>query len=303
MPRSWNAQVMKAISRTAEGLALIAVVSGCMTGQTNFASVPGLHAPWENELGMKFVPVPGTSVLFSSWETRVRDFAAFVEATGHIAVGNVYSLDAADGQWKVHPSNYWQAPGFEQTPNHPVVNVSWSDATEFCRWLTRRDRATGAISAHQEYRLPSDVEWSAAAGPTTYPWGEQWPPTSGNYFGTEQQNPKRPIIDNYDDGATHTAEVGRYAANAYGLHDLGGNAWEWVNDFYRKEMNSDELRKELIFLDLDEGGAKLRVLRGGGWVDAQPSRLANAFHSFGRPTNRYCVGFRVVLAETEGPPQ
>jgi formylglycine-generating enzyme required for sulfatase activity/sugar lactone lactonase YvrE len=267
------------------------------------ADTPVTGERWENSLGMKFTTIPGTDVRFSIWETRVRDFAAFTDATGHVSTGDVYSLDPVDHQWKVHPKNTWRSPGFEQTPDFPIVNVSWNDANAFCQWLTNHDRAAGRIDLRQLYRLPSDAEWSAAAGPSMYPWGDQYPPPprAGHYFGTEQENPKRPIIDGYNDGARFTTEVGRYLPNVYGLYDMAGNVWEWCSDFYRKALNTEELRRELPFLNMDEGGAKLRVLRGGGWVEALPNRLATSFRSFGQPTNRYCVGFRVVLARVAEP--
>src|SRR5262245_53660861 len=108
--------------------------------------------PWENSLGMKFVPVPGANVLFCIWETRVRDFEAFVKATGH---------HAGEG-WRDPAAVQSYAAGFSQTPLHPVVNVSWNDAVAFCRWLTEKER--GKLSAGQEFRLPTDAEWSQAVG-------------------------------------------------------------------------------------------------------------------------------------------
>src|SRR2546430_1857817 len=129
--------------------------------------------PYENSLGMKFVPVPGTGVLFSIWETRVKDYKVFVEAK----------------------NREWPKPSFQKTEEHPAVNVSWEDATAFCEWLTEQERTAGRISAKQSYRLPSDEEWSAAVGlekeggstpkerdmkvQGVYPWGTKWPPPNG----------------------------------------------------------------------------------------------------------------------------
>ncbi len=103
---------------------------------------------------MKFVPV-GTNVLFSIWETRMQDFEAFVNATGHNAGKGWRDSEAAAKDY---------AAGFSQTPLHPVVNVSWNDAVAFCRWLTEKERAAGKLSAGQEFRLPTDAEWSLAVG-------------------------------------------------------------------------------------------------------------------------------------------
>src|SRR6187200_3191547 len=87
------------------------------------AAQPEPGEPWENSLGMKFVPVPGTSVLFSIWETRVQDFEAFVKATGH---------NAGEG-WRepriaARGSNVDPEAVFSQTPLHPVTLVNWNDA-------------------------------------------------------------------------------------------------------------------------------------------------------------------------------
>ena len=128
-----------------------------------------------NSLAMKFVPVPGTDVLFGVWETRVKIYQAFCDATGRS----------------------WEKPRFQQTADHPAANVSWEDAKAFCEWLSEKEG--------KRYRLPTDHEWSCAVGigdrenaratpkskdmkiPDVFPWGKQWRPPNdaGNYFGEE----------------------------------------------------------------------------------------------------------------------
>lgn len=167
--------------------------------------------PWENSLGMRFVPAPHTGVLFSIWETRVRDYEQFEKAT----------------------ARKWREPNFEQGPTHPAVNVSWQDAVAFCDWLTKRERTEGRLNQEQGYRLPTDYEWSIAVGldpnqgeergqgmrflPGVWPWGTDWrpPPGSGNYG-----------LPGYDDGYERTAPVGSFRANQFGLYDLSGNVDE-----------------------------------------------------------------------------
>jgi formylglycine-generating enzyme required for sulfatase activity len=102
------------------------------------------EAPWVNSLGMKFVPVPGTQVLFCTTETTVAQYQA-----------------AGLG---------YQAPAFNQDGNHPAVNVSWNDAKAWCAAMSKRDGV--------RYRLPTEVEWTAAVGSSAYPWGYIWPPAN-----------------------------------------------------------------------------------------------------------------------------
>jgi Sulfatase-modifying factor enzyme 1/TIR domain len=117
--------------------------------------------PWVNSLGMKFVPVAGTQVLFSVWDTRVQDFEAFVADTNYDATGGMWSL-GKDG-WKQRGAT-WREPGFSQEPTHPVVGVSWNDAKRFCEWLTRREQVSGMLPRGWVYRLPTDAEWSGGVG-------------------------------------------------------------------------------------------------------------------------------------------
>ncbi len=216
---------------------------------------------WTNSLGMRFRTVPGTRVLFSIWETRVQDYQAFVED-------------------RKHP---WSPPGFAHGPQHPVANVNWEDSTAFCRWLTDREREAGNLSAKQKYRLPTDQEWSIAAGvrPETgktpearmkqhrvWPWGSYWPPVAGDgNYGEKLKIDPFPA----------TAPVGSSRPNPAGLFDLGGNVWEWTEDWY------------------NEAGVT-KALRGGSFSDSQPSYLLTTYRLNGTMnlTNED-FGFRLVL--------
>ena len=251
--------------------------------------------PWENSLGMKFVPVPGAPVLFCIWHTRVQDFEAFVNASGYNATKDMYSL-RTDG-WKQR-GDTWRAPGFPQSPTHPVCGVSWEDAKAFCDWLTKKEQAEGRLGRLQFYRLPTDAEWSFAVGLTNedgktpkekdsqlkgvYPWGTDWPPPegTGNYAGEESKRGAPPgwtVIPGYNDGFARTAPVGSFAANRLGLFDITGNLWEWCEDLY-------------------EPTSLWRVMRGASWNDGDPGDLLSSYRYYDHPSYRYDrYGFRCVL--------
>ena len=160
-----------------------------------------------NTLGMKFAPIPrivdktdddflmcgvpegdhhaDPRVLFSIWETRSRDYAFFVRKTGYDAGDdwkNAMSRKGPVGRGEEESADY---------SHHPVVNVSWNDANEFCLWLTERERALGRLGAHDVYRLPTSNEWcwswsmengeSEYKRATTDPVGSQPPNDLGVY--------------------------------------------------------------------------------------------------------------------------
>lgn len=243
------------------------------------SSVPQATA-FTNSPGMKFVPVPGTHIRMCIHETRRADYAAY--ASTHAE---------ADKSWMDTRLNSHSA---RASDDHPVVNVSWDDAKAFCAWLSQKE---GRL-----YRLPTDREWSVAAGigeqepaagatpeslsgkvKGVYPWGTTWPPTkgAGNYADadckTQLLNEK--IIEGYADGFAITSPVMSFPPNTLGIHDLGGNVWEWCEDFYN-EAHKDH------------------VLRGASWGSSAPTPLLSSFRGNQPSTRRWrCDGFRCVMEE------
>ena len=271
------------------------------TAKKVISNLPSLEAgkPWTNTLQMKFVPIG--DIHFAVWQTRVRDFEAFVQATGYDAVGGMSSVVTRNG-FKLNALS-WKDPGFAQTPEHPVVGVSWEDAGQFCKWLTHKEQSEGILSAFQRYRLPTDVEWSRAIGlpretgatpaersggiKNVYPWGNRFPPPNdfGNYAGTESTAGAPggwSIIAGYHDAFARTGPVTAFRANRDGLCSLGGNVWEWCEDKYQNGLN-------------------WRTLRGGSWAT---SRNEETLSSYRRGYDPYFrsddVGFRCVIASDGG---
>jgi len=253
---------------------------------------------WTNSLGQVFVLVPGSGVLFCIWDTRVQDFEKFVDDTGYNATEGMYSM-RSDGEKQ--RGDTWKSPGFVQGQAHPVCGVSWDDAQAFCRWLTAKERRKGVLGENQTYRLPTDAEWSIAVGNDRYPWGNQWPPPlgAGNYAGSEAADGNWSsdlgIIPGYQDGFARTSPVGSFTPNRYGLYDMGGNVWQWCEDWYQKEMNSPEVRQQMPAYNNDQGGQQFRVLRGASWGHSDLSMLS-ACRSGCIPSLRIDNrGFRCVL--------
>jgi formylglycine-generating enzyme required for sulfatase activity len=246
---------------------------------------------------MNFLPVPPTKVLFSIWDTRVKDFEVFVNDTQR-DMGNSLHGIGADG-YKERTGRNWRNPGFTQTPNDPVVGVTWNDAVAFCQWLTAKDRKEGRLSPDSSYRLPTDDEWSVAVGlheapggspkdksgkiKDVYPWGTAWPPPkgAGNYAGSEAKTDTWPTswgtLKGYTDDYPRTSPVGSFKANQFGLYDVGGNVWNWCQDWFDDTHMS-------------------RVLRGASFPGSGTGHLNASFRMDQPPDTRYDhMGFRCVL--------
>jgi formylglycine-generating enzyme required for sulfatase activity len=272
---------------------------------------PSAEDSWTNSLGMKFVPAGTEGVLFCVWDVRVADFQAYVEATGYQQTGGIFVMRAVPltggnlvQAWELDPKASWDHPGFEQAPAHPVVGVSWDEAQAFCHWLTEKERKEGTLGPNQSYRLPTDAEWSKAAGEGKFPWGNSWPPSAmaGNYF-DEAFILSLPKPDwahvPVNDGYPVTSPVGSFPANAYGLYDMGGNVWQWCESWYKAPMNSEELRKKLPGLNNDGGGKIYKVLRGASWADCDQDHLLTSYRNNAFPGGRNVnLGFRVVVVDS-----
>jgi formylglycine-generating enzyme required for sulfatase activity len=254
---------------------------------------------WKNSLGAEYVPLG--DMWFAVTETRVRDFQTYFEATNYDATGGMDSLQK-DG-FKDHGQS-WKDPGFKQSPDNPVVGISREDANFFCKWLTEKERAMGALTAFQSYRLPTDREWSEAVGlpnetgatpeersgrvKNVYPWGRYFPPpeNAGNYAGSEAAAgapDKWPVIPNYHDLYPRTSPVPGSKLNERGIADLGGNVWEWCKDAYGK------------------ANPRWGVLRGGSWATSRPEEILSSFRRGIDPSFREDdVGFRCVIATDNG---
>ncbi len=184
------------------------------------------------------------------------EFAAFVRETNYDA--------GAD----------WKNPGFTQTDSDPVVDVSWNDAKAYVAWLSKPTGVT--------YRLLSESEWeySARAGTTTaYFWGASVGKNNANCDGCGSR---------WDD--KQTSPAGSFAPNAFGLYDMSGNAWQWVEDCYRDSYQAAPSDGSPMV----SGECGQRVLRGGSWDDV-PGYLRAANRLRGNPDNRNGItGFRVA---------
>ena len=243
-----------------------------------------------NTLGMKFLPVKGTDVLFCIHETRYSDYAAYVAETPGI-----------DGTWKNQSYDGYALT--ERKEEHPVTQVSWEDAQAFCAWLSKKEGKT--------YRLPTDEEWSIAVGlgrkekhgknitpamlngkeSTEFPWGGDFPPKTkdqaGNYSDASRKA-KAPrgdaqYLEDYDDGFPTTAPVMSFQPNKLGLYDLGGNVWEWCEDWY------DNAKTD-------------RVLRGGSWFNYDRGTLLSSYRRRSAPgSRRNGYGFRCVMVPGSAP--
>jgi len=239
-----------------------------------------------NTLGMKFVPVKGTDVLFCIHEVRYSDYAAYAAETPGI-----------DGSWKDQTCDGYALT--ENKENHPVMKVSWEDAQKFCAWLSKKEGKT--------YRLPTAQEWSYAVGigrdekwkkdttpatvtksQTDFPWGDKWPPPKGSgNFSDDSRKAKAPnataqYLENYDDGFPTTAPVMSFKPNKLGLYDLEGNVREWVEDWW------DNAKAD-------------RVLRGGCWFYLDRALLLSSYRSRRQPGGRDSGnGFRCVLVVSGG---
>ena len=175
--------------------------------------------------------------------------------------------------WQYVPGADWRHPEgpesrIDDRMDHPVVHVSWLDATAYCQWAGTQ--------------LPTEAQWEYAArgrrANATYPWGDDRNP-DGKWLNNIWQG-EFPVTDLGEDGFTRTAPVRSFPANDFGLFDMSGNVWEWCSDYYQPEYYAvspmlNHAGPEFSH-DPQEPGIIKRVQRGGSFMCS----------------DQYCVGYR-----------
>ena len=241
-------------------------------------------------------PVHGVTIpeafAVGEYEVTREEYGAYVADTGRSSGGSCYVR--AGGKWEDRAGLSWRDPGYAQTRRDPVVCVSWEDAREYVEWLSGK---TG-----KEYRLLSEAEWEYAARAGSrrrYSFGDSISPRQANYRGSPRGRDRRPSFGdsisprqaNYRESGhkRKTVEVGSYGANRFGLYDMHGNAWEWVqdcwNDSYRGAPDDGSA--------WESGDCARRVSRGGSWNNF-PWGLRSAYRGGNNADDRFSDdGFRV----------
>lgn len=190
--------------------------------------------------------------------------------------------------WVAMPHAYWAQPEGSHSSilnrsDHPVVHVSWNDARAYCLWSGTR--------------LPSEAEWEMAARgglqQATYPWGDELTPGGEHRCNIWQGN--FPDLNTAEDGFSGTAPVHAFRPNAYGMHDVSGNVWEWCEDTFSPRYHQVTATED----PLHDAPAPNRSLRGGSFLchDSYCNRYRVAARSSNTPDSSASnIGFRVVRA-------
>lgn len=226
-------------------------------------------------------------------------FAAFVRETNYPVQDQctIFWIGPSGNVIADNRSNHsWTTVGFTQDDHHPVVCVSWEDAQAYVQWLAK---ITG-----KPYRLPSEAEWEYAARGGT-PTNQFWDATKLDSCGfanvrdtsfkpsaAKVYNPVK--VFECDDGVVYTSPGGSFKPNQFGLFDMLGNVWEWVQD----RWHDNYLGAPVDGSAWTTSNRDIRVFRGTSWVDALPIQAlvtSRGRKMLGPRAN--ILGFRVALTE------
>lgn len=217
------------------------------------------------------------------YEVTFEQFREFADETGYKT-----EAEKSQGQWTAgciygagavrtwEKDNTWRDTIFQQYDRSPVICVSWNDSIAFTQWMAKKTGKT--------HRLPTEAEWEYAA--RSGGKEEKWAGTNN-----ESELGDFAWYDENSDDKTHL--VGKKRPNGLGLHDMTGNAWEWVQDWFNDAYYKDSPK------DNPTGPEKgtHRSFRGGSW-DGFPMVLRTTYRNFGWPYYRDpLIGFRVVRAK------
>jgi formylglycine-generating enzyme required for sulfatase activity len=257
-------------------------------GRFTMGSPSGEAGRFDAEGPQHSVAIPGVFGV-GKYEVTRGQFARFVSESGHSSAGGCYAWTGS--QWEQDASKGWRNPGYPQTDDDPVVCVSWEDAKAYTQWLTRK--------AGKAYRMLTEAEWEYAAragSQASRPWGDN-PSDACRYANVADASARSGVpgtggwtFHDCNDGRAYTAPVGSYQANAFGLHDMIGNAWEWTEDCWNSKYAGAPSEGNAW----TSGECGLRVLRGGSWFD-YPQGTRSAYRGRSSAGGRYGYnGFRLA---------
>jgi formylglycine-generating enzyme required for sulfatase activity len=220
--------------------------------------------------GLVLQPTAGGELVVKPFSLGIREvtraqFMEFVTATGY----RPKETDGGGTEGCDPGSDDWTNPGFEQTADHPVVCVSWDDASAYLSWLSQWSGV--------RFRLPTSAEWELAAragAATRYWYGEAFDPEMSNGLGATGR----------DQWETSTAPVGQFPPNPFGLRDMLGNVSEWVADCAEPDREAPS-------------GCAARVVRGGNWTSEADGSTSSALSHHAGSTRAAYIGFRIAIGQ------
>jgi len=218
------------------------------------------------------------------YEVTVGEFSEFANATAFHAQG----CAGYDGTWRTRDELKWDDVGYRQTSTHPVVCVSWRDATAYAQWLSEK---TG-----KKYRLPSESEWEYAAragSDAARPWGDDATAACASANVADRSAAAQFPgwkVEPCSDGYVYTAPVGTFKPNAFGLYDMLGNAFEWVQDCWHADYQGAPVDGSAWM----DANCTEHGLRGGSWFTSPAQVSAMARNRFEQDYRSDSVGFRLV---------
>ncbi len=206
-------------------------------------------------------------------------------------------FEVTQGEWQRVVGGFPVPQPVGEGADFPVVSVNHAEAEDFCRKLTVLAHTSGALPREWEFRLPTEAQWEYAcrAGTTTATsFGDRLSSQQANFQG-QPYNGAAP-----GPSLNHASKVGSYPANAWGLHDLHGNAFEWCRDWYHAKLPGGvdpDLYAAKSTATKSQNGALSRARRGGAWTDdGWPCR--SAFRLRFEPERRSDhIGFRIVAVQ------
>jgi formylglycine-generating enzyme required for sulfatase activity len=207
-------------------------------------------------------------------------FEAFVRETNHSSGDRCYTIEGGEIEERLDRS--FRSPGFVQEGNHPAVCVNWYDAKAYVAWLTKK---TGKL-----YRLPTESEWeyAARAGTTTpFWWGASISTEQANYDGTTTY-----AGGNKGENLQKTAPATNYKPNAWGLYQVHGNAFEWIEDCWNNSYSNAPADSSAAL----SGNCTRHVRRAGAWN--YPAATLRAAYRDSRPASTRGSNMSLRVART-----